>query len=75
MKKTIKLAFLFVIIGFILGDYIFTEQKEILNTISNKETLYFLEEGVYLDKNNLQTNIKNLDEKVIENTKDKYYVY
>ena len=75
MKKTIKLAFLFVIIGFIIGDYIFTEQKEIINSLSNKETLYFLEEGVYLNKNNLQANIKNLEEKVIENTNSKYYVY
>ena len=76
MKKTFILGFIFVIFGLIIGNNIrkfsYSSVKEI---VSNEESFYFLQEGVYEKKENLEKNIKNLDQKVIDYQDDKYYVY
>ena len=75
MKQYIILGIIFIIIGFNIGHLIFIDNKKLLTTIKPKETVYFLEEGVYTNKKSLKVNITNLDNKVIINHNNKYYVY
>lgn len=75
MKKIIISALFFIFIGFIIGNFIFTNKEKILNILSQKEEYYFLQEGVYPDKENLNNNLNKIDIKVIDKEKDKYYVY
>ena len=73
MKKIILSGFIFIGIGFILGNIIF--EKNNLFKKSNQETYYFLQEGVYSNKDILQNNLKNITKKTIDYEEDKYYVY
>lgn len=75
MKKKIILGLFFIVIGYILGEILFENQKELLKINKLKNSYYFLQEGVYSDKNNLQNNLNKLEHKLIDYQKDKYYVY
>ena len=72
MKKIILSAVIFILFGFILGQILFSEK---LVSVKNIDQVYFLQEGVYVNKNNLQNNLIELVPKVIENINNKYYVY
>ena len=75
MKKIILKSILFIGIGFLLGNLIFNNNKDFFLKMKSTDTYYFLQEGLYLDYNNLQNNISKLSEKTIEKSHDKYYVY
>lgn len=74
MKKIILLGITFILLGFILGEFIFSEKIELIKKLQKGDTYYFLEEGVYNEYSNIQNNI-NISRKIIENKNDKYYVY
>ena len=75
MKKLIIKSFIFISIGFLLGNMIFDNNKEFFRKMKSTDTYYFLQEGVYSDYNSLQNNISTIPEKIIEEQQDKYYVY
>ena len=75
MKKIILSGLIFITIGFIIGDYMFGEKKELLKILNNSDTYYFIQEGVYADKNNLKNNTNKLSQKAIDYIDNKYYVY
>lgn len=68
MKKTLILCILFIGIGFLLGKYLFVEEESI-------EKYYFLQEGIYQDKNIFENNLTNLKQKVMEYKNNRVYVY
>ena len=72
MKKIIIKGLLFIIIGFLLGQFLFGEKIELIKKLQKKDTYYFLEEGIYTDYNNIDVNINR---RIIENKNNKYYVY
>ena len=73
MKKIILSGIFFIGIGFILGNIIFEKNSFFKN--SHQETYYFLQEGVYSNKDILQNNLKDLANKLIDYQEDKFYVY
>lgn len=73
MKKTLILGILFILLGYYLGTFIFNEK--LINKYKKEEKYYFLQEGVYSNKENLQTNLNNLNNKIIDKIDNKYYVY
>lgn len=75
MKKILIRGICFIIIGFLIGEIIFGNKKKYFDKLKNSETYYFLQEGVYQNKDTLENNLKKINEKIIEQEKDKYYVY
>ncbi len=73
MKKLLCSGVIFVIMGFLLGVFIFNKRQLLFRP--SKHVYYVLEEGVYDNKKLLQTSISNLKYKIIDYNKDKYYVY
>ena len=73
MTKTLILGILFILLGYYLGKFIFNEK--IINKYKKEEKYYFLQEGVYSNKENLQTNLNSLNNKIIDKKDNKYYVY
>ena len=73
MKKTLILGILFILLGYYLGTFIFNEK--IINKYKKEEKYYFIQEGVYSNKENLQTNLNSLNNKIIDKKDNKYYVY
>ena len=74
MKKIIIKGLFFVAIGFFLGQLLFGEKIELIKHLQNKDTYYFLEEGVYNNYKSIQNNA-NIYRKIIENKNNKYHVY
>lgn len=75
MKNIIVKGIIFIIIGFYLGHVIFGTKIELARKINKKETYYFLQQGVYSDKESLKVNSKDLSQKVVDYSNNKYYVY
>ena len=75
MKKLIKRGLIFVALGFLLGEVMFGDVKKYWNQLQKMDTYYFLQEGMYSDLNELQSNMRNISQKLIDTEKDKYYVY
>ena len=75
MKKILFKIILFIGIGFSLGEIIFGKKIETIKQLANKETYYFLQEGIYNNKKLLKENCKFLNDKIIEKRNDKYYVF
>ena len=73
MKKVIVSGILFILLGYYLGTFIFNEHN--INKYKNQEKYYFLQEGVYSNKENLQTNLNSLNNKIVDKKNNKYYVY
>lgn len=74
MKKNIISSIIFIILGFYIGNFIFSNRIYLLNK-SNKNNYYVIQEGIYQDKNVLETNIKNIEQKIVEHKNNNYYVY
>ncbi|MBR2828211.1 MAG: hypothetical protein IKE70_03170 [Bacilli bacterium] len=75
MKKTFFIGMLSIGLGFFLGN-IFMSEKSILQKNWNKEEkYYFIQEGIYSSYENLKNNLISIKQKVIDQEKDKYYVY
>lgn len=75
MKKTLINGLLFIIAGFIIGNFIFGNSKEIIKNIQKKDIYYFLQEGVYKDKESLKKNLNILPNKTYDITNNEYHVY
>ena len=73
MKKVLIKGLFFVIVGFIIGQFIFKEKIELIKKLQKGDTYYFLEEGVYNDYNNISNT--NINRRIIENKDNKYHVY
>ena len=75
MKKILTVSSIFILLGFFVGNSIFSKRVNVVREIKNNDTYYFLEEGVYSSKENLQNNISKITQKVISQNKEYYYVY
>jgi hypothetical protein len=75
MKKILILSSTFILLGFIVGNYIFTKRVDLVRNINDNKTYYFLEEGVYSSKEILDTNVSKIAEKVISKIDNYYHVY
>lgn len=75
MRKLIISGIIFIYIGFLLGDFIFSNENKLLNKLSPSENFYFLQEGIYGDKDILNNNLSKLNLKTIDKVDNKYYVY
>lgn len=76
MKKTILLGIIFICLGALVGNFFYENgSNNITNVFSDGNTYYFLQEGVYSSKEIMEENIKNIDQKAVEFSDDKYYVY
>ena len=59
-----------------MGDFIFNNRELILNSINTHgESYYFIQEGVYYDKEILDNNLNKIGQKIIDYKNDKFYVY
>ena len=71
LKKTILWGITFIGLGFFIGDLIFNNRELILNSISKRgEPYYFLQEGVYSDKQILENNLTSINIKTIDYNND-----
>lgn len=75
MKKIIVVGSIFILLGFIVGNNLFSKRIELIKEINKNNTYYFLEEGVYSSKEMLNNNISKITQKVVSENKDYYYVY
>lgn len=76
MKKNITWGIIFVILGFTLGEVIFTNKDVILDSInSHSEKYYFIQEGVYTNQEILENNLSSITQKIIDYRNNKFYVY
>ena len=73
MKKKIFYSIIILITGIIVGRNIYLSKS--MQTFSNKDIYYFIQEGVYSSKSIMEENIKNMDLKVVDEIDNKYYVY
>lgn len=65
---------LFTLLGGLFGHYLY-ENSSIKNVFNEKNTYYFLQEGVYSSKDIMDENTKDINNKVVIIEDDKYYVY
>ena len=75
MKKTVVISFMFLCLGLIVGTKIYDTKNSITSVFNNKETYYFLQEGVYSSKEIMEENTKMMNTKVVDYKNNKYYVY
>ena len=75
MKKIIVVGSIFILLGFIVGNNLFSKRIELIKEINKNNTYYFLEEGVYSSKEILNANISKMTQKIISKNNDYYYVY
>lgn len=73
MKKIIIKGIILIVIGYLLGQFLFKEKIELIRKLQKGDTYYFLEEGIYNDYNNI--NNTNINRRIIENKDNKYHVY
>lgn len=74
--KNIKLVLIAILIGVVIGKYIFNQYKEdSINTISNEEKeIYLMQYGVYKNENNMTKNCENLKNYFYFQDNDGYHV-
>ena len=70
MKKMLTVSSIFILLGFFVGNSIFSKRVNVVRVIKNNDTYYFLEEGVYSSKENLQNYISKITQKVISQNKE-----
>ena len=75
MKKVLIRGVVYVIIGYILGSFLFKSKLELIKNITNKELYYFLEEGKVGDKEILENKVSNLTTSVIDYKNNDFYIY
>lgn len=75
MKKVLFKIMFFIGIGFLLGEIVFGKKIETIKQLANKDTYYFLQEGIYNNKKLLKENCKYLNDLIIEKHNNKYYVF
>lgn len=75
MKKILVVSSIFILLGFNVGNSIFSKRINVINEINKNNTYYFLQEGMYSSQEILNANIKKITQKIISKDKDYYYVY
>ena len=75
MKKVLIRGVVYVIIGYILGSFLFKSKLELIKNITSKESYYFLEEGKVGDKEILENKVSNLTTSVIDYKNNDFYIY
>ncbi len=75
--KSILPAILCVLVGFFMSNFMFNqyEKEEPVKTSSNKNTVYFMQIGVYSSIENMKENLKNIETYIYEEKNDLYYAY
>lgn len=74
MKKMIILGFISIVVGYLIGNLIFTN-KDILKKNKSNNKYYLLEEGSYYDEKILDNNHTSIKEKIIEKKDNKIHIY
>jgi hypothetical protein len=74
MKKILLVSLIFLFIGIILGTKIISLLK-VEDVFQDDTIYYFLQEGVYTNKEILDENTESLNIKLINQEDNKYYVY
>lgn len=74
LKKVIAVILLAIITGVAFSLFIFSkyEEKEVSKEINK---IYFVQQGVYSNYNNMQKNTEKLEAYTFERINEKYYVY
>lgn len=75
MKKILLFSSIFILLGFYVGNSIFSKRIALINEINKNNTYYFLEEGVYSSPEILENNVSKITQKVISKNNNYYYVY
>ena len=75
MKKLIISGLLLIGVGFLLGNIIFYQRDFFEKKIKSQETYYFLQEGVYSNRDILENNLTNISKAIIDYQNNQYYVY
>ena len=72
MKKLLIQSFLFIGMGFFMGNILFQNK---FTFGKQKDIYYFLEEGVYEKKEVIQNNLYNVSPKAVDYQDNRYHVY
>lgn len=75
MKKTLFLGIVFLLCGCFVGQYLYQNSSIAQTVFKQKETFYFLQEGVYSSSDVMHENVKDLANKLTVKEDNKYYVY
>lgn len=75
MKKTILISSIFLILGIVIGNKIYTATNSLQSTFNVGDTYYFLQEGVYSSYEIMKSNTEEINGKLVEEQNDKFYVY
>lgn len=75
MKKLFFLICGAIILGTISGKFLFSKYQDTTGVFSEREDVYFLQEGVYSSLDSLNSNTKDIDPKLVVEEDEKYYVY
>ena len=73
MKKILIKGLIFIVLGFFLGQLIFSDKIELIKRLQKGDSYYFLAEGIYNDYDNIQNNI-NINKKLIKKKNNKYKI-
>ena len=75
MKKTILISAIFLILGIVIGNKIYTATNSLQSTFNSGDTYYFLQEGVYSSYEIMKSNTEEINGKIVEERNNKFYVY
>lgn len=78
MKKYITTFLVALVIGLVIGRFIlnqYTFEGRIVSTFNTGEKVYFIQQGVYSSKENMETGTKTLPYYIYNIEDNKYYVY
>lgn len=75
MKKTMLLAVIFVLLGAVVGNYLYRNVPKSISVFQENNTFYFLQEGIYSSKDIMQENTSDIMNKLTVFEDNKYYVY
>ena len=80
MKKNIETIIVCIAVGFLMGEFMFKqyrkeEKNQTLPTMQVEETLYFLQQGVYSNLENMKQNLTEFEYYTYIEKDGKYYVY
>lgn len=78
MKKYITTFLVALIIGLVIGRFVlnqYTFEGRIVSTFNTGEKVYFIQQGVYSSKENMESGTKTLPYYIYNIEDNKYYVY
>lgn len=75
--KNIMPAILCILVGFFMSNFMFNQydKEETLKTSKEKNTVYFLQIGVYSSLDNMKKNLKNVGTYIYEEKDNLFYAY